>query len=53
MDTDDILCRYAEHEGWNNATLVLLLAEYIDNQKAPDAFDAFLETKVTEGEFTL
>ena len=36
MDTDGILFRYAEREGWNDATLVLLLSEYVDNQHAPD-----------------
>lgn len=37
--------KIAEEQGWNDATKVCILLEYIDNQGSPEAFDDFISEK--------
>lgn len=46
--THAILRQYAEQNGWDEEEQLDVLSEYIDNQKADDAFDDFLDQ--SEGE---
>ncbi len=37
--------KIAEEQGWNDATKICILLEYIDNQGSPEAFDDFISEK--------
>jgi len=50
MDAETILNQYGDQEGWNDATKLSILLEYIENQKSNDIFKGFLEEHVAYDE---
>jgi len=50
MDAEAILNQIGDKEGWNDATKVGILLEYIENQKSNDVFKGFLEEHVAYDE---
>ncbi len=47
MRAHDILLEF-ENQGWDDNSIIVLLCEYIDNQKSNDTFYDFLQTKADE-----
>ena len=43
-----ILDQYADQQGWNDRTKIILLCNYIANQQCNDVFDDFLAQQADE-----
>ena len=48
MRSDEVMSEIAEQQGWTDLTQLMLVLEYVENQKDNDCFADFLRRKADE-----